>query len=100
MDKIVQKAQLNHVYKQNDFLLKEDFKLGNPKEDQLLHDQQMELSDILENADSYFDVQEKLLSSSLSNTAWEIEKWKPAMVETVYQIAQKWKNGFIVNSKS
>lgn len=56
-----------------------------------LYRQQLELSDILENASSYSDALGKLQQSSLAKTEWDIERWKPAMLETAISIAQKWK---------
>lgn len=67
---------------------------GKPIEDELLHRQQQKLSEILENALNYEQVQDQLQHSILAETAWEIESWSPHMVETVYKIAQKWKRGW------
>jgi len=69
-----------------------------PLEDLTLHAQQSELTDILENASDYQDAYNRLQASSLAQTAWGIESWKPAMLETVLLIAQKWKHGFYGDS--
>ena len=63
-------------------------------EDLSLAAQQSELTDILENAADYQAAFDRLQSSSLAQTEWGIENWKPAMLETVLLIAQKWKHGF------
>ncbi len=60
---------------------------------ELAHQQQI-LSDILEKSDSYEQLILALQSSALSQTDWQLEKWQPAMIETAWVIAQKWKNGF------
>jgi len=65
-----------------------------PLEDDLLYLQQVQLSDILENAVSYDDALRLLHTSRLANSPWEIEKWNPSMLETAINIAQKWKYGF------
>ena len=83
----------------NTFLPYNSFSLSNPIESLSLHQQQMQLSSILENAKDYKTAQELLLSSDLKNTAWEVEKWDAAMLETAVAIAQKWKNGFESNKK-
>lgn len=73
------------------FLPKEKFILQKPLENQQLHLQQIELSHILETATDYNDAKAQLSLSSLANTAWKIEDWNDAMLDTVVQIAQKWK---------
>jgi uncharacterized protein (UPF0276 family) len=60
-------------------------------EDDLLFLQQRELSNILESDMSYSEAMTVLRHSSLANTAWKIEHWHPAMLETAMQIARKWK---------
>ncbi|WP_114789236.1 DUF692 family protein [Niabella yanshanensis] len=65
-----------------------------PTEDPLLGLQQQELSDIFENAESVNDAIRLLKRSSLAQSAWKIEYWDEAMLETAINIAQKWKNGF------
>ncbi|RBL88330.1 hypothetical protein DF182_17195 [Chitinophaga flava] len=61
------------------------------KEDLSLYQQQLELSNILETALSYETAMTALSSSSLAHSAWQIEQWDPAMIETAVNIAQKWK---------
>jgi uncharacterized protein (UPF0276 family) len=75
----------------NDFLPAEMFQLDYIPEDEHLYNQQMELSDILENAPTYEDAMLTLNRSSLTNSSWQIEKWQPYMVETAMQLAKKWK---------
>lgn len=60
-------------------------------EDEHLHQQQVELSQILETAATCEDAQQLLTCSSLVNSDWKIEHWEPYMLETAMQIAQKWK---------
>lgn len=62
-----------------------------PVESETLHQQQFELSRILENATDYHEAQQLLAASSLANTAWNSENWAPYMLETAMRIAQKWK---------
>ena len=54
----------------------------------------MVLSDILETSKNYREVKERLEASILANTEWEVENWEPVMIDTAFQIAQKWKKGF------
>jgi uncharacterized protein (UPF0276 family) len=68
--------------------------LDAPLEDPLLHQQQTELSTILETAGDIDTVQKALARSSLAHTDWKVEEWEPAMLETVHRIAQKWKAGW------
>lgn len=62
-------------------------------EDEMLFMQQRELSQILESDMSYSEAITVLSQSSLANTAWNIEHWDPAMLETAMKIARKWKKG-------
>jgi hypothetical protein len=78
----------------NNFLPAGHFELGKPVENELLHRQQRQLSDILENASAYADARRLLSASDLAHTAWGVEKWEPYMLETALRIAQKWKKGF------
>ncbi|PHN07644.1 multinuclear nonheme iron-dependent oxidase [Flavilitoribacter nigricans] len=78
----------------NDFLPKELCPLGPAPEDLSLHRQQQQLSRILETAPDLSAAREELQSSDLAGSAWKVEEWEPAMLETAMQIAQKWKNGF------
>lgn len=95
MDQIVQKFNQNlPEIPQNNFLPNHDFTLNEPLESTQLHAQQLELSNILENASNLTDAQNQLNNSNLSNSSWQVEKWEPHMIETVMKIAQKWKNGF------
>jgi uncharacterized protein len=60
-------------------------------EDELLYEQQLRLSAVLETAGSYTEAMGLLQQSSLANSDWQIESWQPAMLETAMKIAQKWK---------
>jgi uncharacterized protein (UPF0276 family) len=64
---------------------------GGVIEDDTLYHQQLELSAILESAVSCQEAIRLLNSSSLANTAWQIESWEPYMIDTAIKIAQKWK---------
>lgn len=59
-----------------------------------LHQQQLELSSILERASNYEEAHQLLSNSSLANSAWKTENWSPYMLETALRIAQKWKKGW------
>jgi hypothetical protein len=63
-------------------------------ENEQLYRQQRELSAILETAGSYTNAMEQLKTSSLSQSEWQVETWKPYMLETAINIAQKWKKGW------
>lgn len=65
-----------------------------PAQDELLNQQQQALSDILETAENVQAAQAALAASSLAQSDWQVERWHPAMLETVLQIAQKWKEGW------
>lgn len=65
-----------------------------PLADAGLQAQQRELSTILETAVDYAQAHQLLLVSTLANSAWAIEQWEPAMLETAVAIAQKWQRGF------
>lgn len=56
-----------------------------------LYAQQLELSAILETADSYDEALGRLQRSSLAHTEWAIETWRPYMLETAIHIARKWR---------
>lgn len=75
----------------NDFLPAPAKLASSVAEDETLHRQQMELSDILETATDCSDALQRLQHSSLAGTEWQIEQWRPYMVETAVSIAQKWK---------
>lgn len=92
MDAIVKK-QKHSITPTNNFLPSFPIEVGAPVQNEQLHIDQMELSRIIEHATSYSDAMNQLRASSLANSDWEIEKWQPSMVETVVDIAQKWKGG-------
>lgn len=77
--------------RKNDFLPKMPLNLPlKPIEDSLLYAQQLTLSEVLYNATDLAEAQRQLAASNLANTAWEVEKWQPEMLETAIKIAQKW----------
>jgi uncharacterized protein len=94
----MEKILINHNPKEgvlNDFMPKKPIKINRqPIENQLLHQQQVRLSNILETAKDYQDAQQMLRVSSLAHTDWKVENWAADMLETAIAIAQKWKNGF------
>ncbi len=65
-----------------------------PLEDASLHQQQQILSDILETSESLAAVQSAIRHSPLADTDWDIATWDPAMLETAWLIARKWRDGF------
>ncbi len=60
----------------------------------LLHTQQTELSAILENASSVEEAKILLEHSVLAHSDWKTENWSPVMLETAWNIARKWKQGW------
>lgn len=92
METIVSQADPNsRSHSINTFLPALPIPLGQVAEDPQLHHQQLELSGILETALHYDDALYRLQHSSLAGTAWNIEYWKPYMIETAMNIAQKWR---------
>ncbi len=65
-----------------------------PLEDEDLFVEQRQLATILETAENTCQAQTLLTDSSLAHSAWDVEHWEPAMLETALAIAQKWRNGF------
>jgi uncharacterized protein len=96
MDLIVRQAnKANPDKSHDDFLPANALKPSeHPFEDFLLHEQQLQLSQILETALSFEHAHRLLLNSHLANSAWAVELWEPYMLETAMAIAKKWKNGF------
>jgi uncharacterized protein (UPF0276 family) len=80
-----------HDDAQNNFLPQQLLHIEPVAEDEILFQQQRELSSILESGMSYSEAIAALNRSSLAHTAWNIEHWDPAMLETAMQIARKWK---------
>ncbi len=74
----------------NNFLPAIPFDLGEPLQDEKLHQEQIQLSQILENTSDYTTAKTALLNSSLANSRWNVESWNPVMLETAIAIAQKW----------
>ncbi len=92
MQQIVsQKNEILRPESSNSFMPSNELSLGNIVEDEILYEQQLQLSSILETAVSYDDAIGSLHRSSLAGTDWQIEKWEPYMIETAMKIAQKWK---------
>ncbi|MGV3538966.1 MAG: DUF692 family multinuclear iron-containing protein [Rufibacter sp.] len=60
-------------------------------EDETLYREQIQLSQILEEATSYEEARNLLSTSSLAHSDWKLETWEPAMLETSIHLAQKWK---------
>jgi len=61
--------------------------------DQLAKEQQI-LTGILEDSTSLNEAKKELENSMLSQSSWQIENWDHSMLETAYEITQKWKHGF------
>lgn len=96
MQEIVQDFNLqNQLVSDNDFLPNEIIQLTKKVPESLeLHEQQLALSSILEQAADTNEAHHLLRNSSLANSAWQIENWSPYMLETALRIAQKWKQGW------
>jgi uncharacterized protein (UPF0276 family) len=94
MDEIVSHMSDERSEAANPFLPISDLITGDPVEDLSLYEQQIELTNILEQANGFRAALEKLNHSSLANSDWKIEAWDPYMLETALRIAQKWKEGF------
>lgn len=92
MKGIVQQSstKLNRSSSLNDFLFTSKIIPAKPLEDEQLWQEQIELSDILETAQSYHEAKSALNKSILANTSWGVENWDPDMLETALAIAQKW----------
>jgi len=92
MEALVQKSR-SSLSRQDDnlFLPLQPLQTGPVVEDDMLHNQQLQLSHILETAPSYEGARQLLLTSSLAGSAWKVEDWEPHMLETAVSIAQKWK---------
>lgn len=85
----------NQLVPDTNFLPKETFLLKSTIPESLtLHQQQLELSTILERSADYEEAIHLLSDSSLAHSAWKTEEWSPYMLETALRIAQKWKRGW------
>lgn len=92
MAALVKASRANRSRSRSELFLPLEFQLPGPvAQDENLHAQQLQLSQILETASSYQEAQQQLSFSSLANTDWAIEQWQPSMLETALRIAQKWK---------
>jgi uncharacterized protein (UPF0276 family) len=94
MEAIVQAHQNKEAHFLNDFSPKNKFPQGPPVQDETLAYQQAELSKILVMAKNTAEAQQMLAKSSLAHSSWNIENWKPTMLETAIAIAQKWRDGW------
>lgn len=65
-----------------------------PLEDEALYQQQIQLTDILENAGDLKSAQAQLIACGLADSDWQARYWAPEMLDTAINIARKWKNGF------
>jgi len=65
-----------------------------PLEDEALYLQQMQLTNILENATDLQNAQALLIASGLADNDWQARYWAPEMLDTAINIARKWKHGF------
>lgn len=91
MQALVQAHQRPALAALNDFMPRQRSRPGVVAEDPDLYRQQLLLSDILETAATYEEAVRRLKHSELAHSAWEIEQWEPAMLETAMNIAQKWR---------
>jgi uncharacterized protein len=94
MEQIIQNQPFNKTRGKRFMPSKSSIFATIPIEDDVLYAQQLQLSNILENAKGYNDAIELLHASSLAKTEWKIEDWQPEMLETAVAIAGKWKEGF------
>nr|WP_295866275.1 DUF692 family multinuclear iron-containing protein [uncultured Chitinophaga sp.] len=90
MDQLI-KNKNTTIAPQNSFLPEALHVPAPALEDETLYRQQLELSQILETEASFDATLKALQASSLAHSAWQIESWDPAMIETAAKIAQKWK---------
>lgn len=74
----------------NSFLPEKELLADRVEQDEDLYQQQLQLSRILETAESYDQTMTLLQNSILANSEWKIEKWEPYMIETAINIAKKW----------
>ncbi len=82
-------------FSKNDFLLNQLLPLKEPVPESLkLHEQQLELSSILERSKNTEEAFHLLRTSSLANSNWQTERWSIFMLETALRIAQKWEKGW------
>ena len=95
MSQIIQQSRNDSGHPVNAFLPQTQPDTSQPPlESKELEQQQRELSQILETASNYEAAKNRLAASDLANSAWNIESWEPAMLETAMRISQKWKHGF------
>ncbi|GGF13189.1 hypothetical protein GCM10011383_25460 [Hymenobacter cavernae] len=92
MEALVQKHRASLLgHPEHLFRPPQPLQLGEVIEDQSLHEQQRQLSRILETAASVEEAQRRLHASVLVGTDWQMEQWEPHMLETAIHLAQKWK---------
>lgn len=95
MEAILQEYNKQSIEKEiNYFMPSQDYCPGDPIEDKLLADQQLQLSKILLTAADANEAKTLLRASVLAHSDWEIDTWQPYMLETAIQITKKWQFGF------
>ena len=96
MNNIIAKADLTqHQNQIPKAFLPTIFRKNNlPVQNEDLHQEQLLLCSILENAKDYESVSRELSQSILARSEWKIEQWEPRMLETLIAITKKWKDGF------
>ncbi|MFB9862286.1 hypothetical protein [Rufibacter immobilis] len=94
VEKLVQQHNQSVAYASQQeyaFLTSVPVSLGALVEDETLYQQQLQLSQILEQATSYEHARQLLQTSPLAHSDWNIENWEPHMLETAISLAKKWK---------
>lgn len=92
MEQLVHKRRAGlSIYSGAPFLPLQPSQPGPIVEDESLHEQQQQLSQILETAASGEEARRQLQASSLAGTDWAVEQWEPYMLEAAMSIAQKWR---------
>lgn len=93
MEKIVNTENEKSVSEtRNDFLPRPGFRVASDiVEDEMLHQQQIVLSEILENAVSLESAVNQIQNSKLAHSVWQVESWDMDMIDAAMKIAQKWK---------
>lgn len=94
MAQILQHNQVPISTIQNEFQPPQFDLAKTPIESPIAFAQQIQLSEILENANDVASARQSISHSNLLNTDWKPEIWPDYMLETAIDIAQKWKNGF------
>jgi uncharacterized protein len=91
MEEIVKHKNMQRdIHFSNDFRSSEITIANNAPEDELLFEQQCELSNILERNDDIIKAMNALKKSSLADSYWNVESWNNYMIETAISIVRKW----------